>query len=344
MQLLNIHSDSIRLIACLIATVGGAGANSGIAAEPEIPSSITVYSPAAPPNLLWSMNAAVAETLQRCTVARTVKPVAVALPDSINRIGAMSDRGTHLPIVTTVDFSPAVNGTGPDWHPYARPHHDLAFVATLYEVGLGVTVFDRSITHPEDLAGKTIAVPPRPSSLRLLTEALLKDGWGILDDVNLVDLAPSDVVSAAAAGRIDATTWNLMVEETAEAYRPLLPPLLALGQWLSVSDADVARINAANGFTTARVDIDRIIGENPNSGANAQLLSFRQALTAWSATDAALVTAVLQCLATARKHDPAGTLQDWPGLAPATMHPAALRFFRSRAESADPTATQQGAQ
>ena len=262
--------------------------------------------------MLWSINEVIGATLSACAVAGEVETVAVALPDAINHIGALPDRAGHLAIVTTADFLPAIRGEGPDWHGYARAHGDLKFVASLYEVGIGMMVFDDDIGTPADLKGKTIAVPRRPSSLRVMAEALLGDGWGILDETTLVDLPPHAVAEAAAAGYIDATTWNLMTE-TPDGFRPLLPDVSKMGRWLSVSAGDIERINASNPFTTEAVAI-----------AGARLMSFRQALTAWSATADAQVAAILDCLETT----PTTAMGDWPGLKDIWVHPAALEFYR----------------
>ncbi len=292
---------------------------------------LSIYSPAAPPIVLWSINEEIGETLETCGAGRDVETIAQALPDSVNAIGKMPDRAAHLPIVTTIDFSPAVKGTGPAWHAYERPHEELKFVASLYEVGIGVMVFDENIRTPNDLIGKTIALPRRPSSLRVMAEALLRDGWNILDKVEVLDdLGPRDIAAAIAEGRVDATTWNMMVE-TPDGMRPLLPGAMKAGRWLSVDETHIDQINAKNDFTTAAVVIDvESASSESETLENATLLSFRQALAAWSATDDKQVEAILQCLETAHgaRAESAVVMNDWPGLAETTVHPAALEFYR----------------
>ena len=148
-----------------------------------------------------------------------------------------------------------------------------------------------------------------PATLSAITAAAAIDA-----DVELL-IAGSGcgaVAEAAAAGRIDATTWNLMTE-TPDGFRPLLPDLSKMGRWLSVSAGDIERINAGNTFTTEAVTV-----------AGARLLSFRQALSAWSATADAQVVAILHCLGAA----PATAMRDWPGLRDIWVHPAALKFYR----------------
>ncbi len=66
-----------------------------------------------------------------------------------------------------------------------------------------VIVVSNDVKDGKDLKGKTIAIPHRQSSHNILVnDALTKDGLSI-DDVNIVELAPTEMPSALAAGTID---------------------------------------------------------------------------------------------------------------------------------------------
>lgn len=66
-----------------------------------------------------------------------------------------------------------------------------------------VIVTSDKINSAEDLAGKTIAIPHRQSSHNiLLNDALAKAGLTI-DDINVTELAPTEMPSALAGGQID---------------------------------------------------------------------------------------------------------------------------------------------
>ena len=66
-----------------------------------------------------------------------------------------------------------------------------------------VIVVSNEINKATDLNGKTLAIPHRQSSHNILVnEALQKNGLTI-DDVNIVELAPTEMPSALAAGTID---------------------------------------------------------------------------------------------------------------------------------------------
>lgn len=279
---------------------------------------LTIYSPAPPSIMLHDHNVALGEALHGCGIPNTVVPQ--ALPQSITQFSAASDdeKRLHLPIVTTIDFLPAIHHAGPAWHAYGRPYPDLKFVASLYDVAFGVLAFDDAIRSPADLKGKRIGTPPRPSAVRVYTEALFRDGWGILADVEIVDMKPNDL-TAAAGGTIDATTWNL-VSLSADGPRPLVPPLLEIedAHWIPVGPDAVHRLNEANGFEVAGSVY------SPAPGNDIALLSFRQALAAWEATPDETVSGILGCL---KKNETPAAMATWPGLRAEYTHKAAQAFF-----------------
>lgn len=300
----------------------------GVTSAPAPPGPLTVYSPAPENNPLHALNLQLLRAAEGEPALEGIAMVAMALPASVNTIAALGvERPRHLPIVTTVDFRPAREGGGPGWHGYPDARPDLRFVATLYDVGFGIQPFDPSIIRPCDLRGKRIGAPPRPSAVRLLTETLIGDGWGLSDEVEIVDLFPGEIAGAVADGRIDATSWNLVVPGPA-GFAPMTPPLPGRGavRYLAVGDDALERINAANPFVLAPSEL--LPGRPP-------LLSFAQALAAWDDSDPARISALLGCLA-ARGGEFVGYPRDvaamarWPGLRPPEVNATALEFYRSR--------------
>ncbi len=66
-----------------------------------------------------------------------------------------------------------------------------------------VIVVSNDVKDGADLKGRTIAIPHRQSSHNILVnDALAKDGLAI-DDINVIELAPTEMPSALAAGTID---------------------------------------------------------------------------------------------------------------------------------------------
>lgn len=282
---------------------------------------LTLYSPAPPDNPMHALNRKLGTSLA-AVLPKQPEVVAMALPQSIHHLAPLPSavRGWHWPIMTSADFLPARAGTGPEWHAYPRACPDLTFVSALYEVGFGISRWDAAIRTPADLAGKRIAVPPRPSAVRLLAEALLHDGWGLAGQVELIDMPPGQVAGAARAGAIDATAWNLMVPGGPGMLDAALPPG---ARFLPVDAGALERIHAVHDFRLRTVDV----GGQP-------LLSFAQALAAWEESDAATIRAVLGHLArgigiAGFPQSPAA-MRDWPALEPEAIHPAARAWYRAQ--------------
>lgn len=304
----------------------------------EVLTPLTIYSPTPPTIMLHEHNMELGAVLESCGIDNAVTPM--PLPDSINAIAAMDpeQKPFHLPIITTVDFLPAIHGGGPEWHRYAHKNEDLKFVTSLYDVAFGMLALNSDIASPEDLRGKRVGAPPRPSSVRMYTEALLRDGWGIIEDVDIVDVGPADLMDAVAAGRIDATTWSLM-SRTAEGFRPLIPQLLKLEgvRWIEVDDAVVEKINDTADF---RIGLTQVQGPTPGDSIPSRdksvaLLSFKQGLAAWEATPAETVRSILSCVEQAGSTanalpENASEMVQWPMLPEAVVHDGARDFYRAR--------------
>lgn len=290
---------------------------------------LVIHSPAPPATHLHRVNAELVRLLTTSGDLFAAEMAAVPLPDSINRIAALSgaEKARHLPIVTSIDLLPAIRRQAPDWHAYDCVNHDLKLATSLYDVAFGVLSTAGDISTPDQLRGRRIGAPPRPSSVRWLTEVLLRDGWGILDDVELVDVMPSAVPHAIASGRIDATTWNL-VTIGPETISSEFPELLSrpVSRWIDVDGPTITKINAANPFKISGVTLKT--GESA-----AKLLSFRQGLAVWTSTPDDVVNGILETLQ-ARGMDFAGLprsvreMANWPFLTKELLHVAALDFFQ----------------
>jgi hypothetical protein len=287
------------------------------AAEPA--PRLTLYSPAPPDNPMHALNRGFGDGLApHLPVAPDV--IAMPLPQSIHHIAPMEParRAWHWPITTSADFLPARLGVGPDWHGYPRACPDLLFITALYEVGFGISVWDDKIRTAADLAGKRIAVPPRPSAVRLLAEALLFDGWGLGGQVTLVDRPPG-----GAVGGVDATAWNLVVPGSGGLLSAGLPPT---ARFLPVDRDALERIHATHAFRLRLV-----------ISSGTPLLSFAQALAAWAESDGATIGAVLDHVA-ARPDIPGfpqslAAMRDWPALAEDAVHPTARDWYHRRASA-----------
>lgn len=66
-----------------------------------------------------------------------------------------------------------------------------------------VIITSPDITSAEELKGKTIAIPHRQSSHNILLNDALATGGLTIDDINVTELAPTEMPSALASGQID---------------------------------------------------------------------------------------------------------------------------------------------
>lgn len=298
--------------------------------RPTVEVALTLYSPAPPQIMLHAQNLEIGKVLAKCPGISSVETPPMALPGSINTINSLpdEDRPYHLPIVTTLDFITARDGTAPDWHGYDRANDDLKFVASLYDVAFGVLVFDPDIQTSADLVGKRIGVPARPSAVRWMSEALFTYGWQIMDDVEFIPLSPPQIMNAIRSDEIDAVTWNIM-SETPGGYLPMIPPLTQVedAHWVNISADTVTKMNKASPFTVERIDLSDqdILDGTPVSRTESGFISFKQGLAAWDDTPDDLVRSLVQCLEAGQSAFGAGgdftrRQLDWPGLTDEQIH------------------------
>ena len=292
---------------------------------------LTLYSPAPPSNHLHRVNVEFGERLQEHT-RWSVDVAPIAEPGSLERAAALSAdlRPLHLPILVQPNVLPALRGGGPEWHAYA-PHPRLRFLATLYETGVGLLCTHPAIRSRADIKGRRIGVVRRPSSVRVMIEALLRDGWGLIDDVTIVDAPGSSTTALLREGAIDATFMNFVVP-TADGSGRLLAAAEAYAgsRWLNI-DADViARMNAANSFQADLITLPNCgfeVLDGRDDGHVAQL-NFRQALMAWDDTPAEVVQSIMECIAgDAPSAASLARRAFMPGLRAEEMHEGARAFF-----------------
>lgn len=66
-----------------------------------------------------------------------------------------------------------------------------------------VVIVSNDINSASDLKGKTFAIPHRQSSHNILLNETIAEGGLTIDDINVTELAPTEMPSALASGQID---------------------------------------------------------------------------------------------------------------------------------------------
>lgn len=259
---------------------------------------------------------------------------ALALPDSINQMSNYPEslKCNKIVLINSFDYVAAIKQSGPEWHSYQRPNSDLRFVANLYRAAVGIASLDPKIANPLDLKGKRIAVPPRPSAVRVLIEALLRDGWGILNDVELVDSHPAQVSDRLNRGEIDATACESVLE-TADGYEVTSSSSMKhmAFEWIEVESSAVDQMNSSHGGGFKRSPVCR-------NDTEVGLLNFDQGLSAWQCTEPEVVFQILNVLISRGIEWANRTggvpfaierMIDWPDLTNLTLHEGANQFYRN---------------
>lgn len=290
---------------------------------------VTIYSPAPDGTPLHKLNLQFAELASSHSALRGLDFEPVPLPHSINLIAdlELADRAPRWPIVTTLDFGMARAGSGPREHGYERVNTDLKFVSRLCDTGIGIGMWGRPVTDPGMLRGKRIGVPPPGSAVRLMTQILLRDGWGIADEVTLVTMMPHQVIASRKAGLIDGTSWSI-VGPTPAGYRSTVPQIAQDPlHYVPIDDKALGRVNSANKYSPLK--LTSLLKDAP------PLLSFAQALAVWDQSDPVQIRAILELIEARGSSIPgfahtASQMTDWPALHADAIHPVALSFYQER--------------
>jgi len=303
---------------------------------------IQLYSPAPGHTETHRHNVALADLITKSDVAMTASATSLALPDSINRLSdvAPQSKAAQLVLVNHFDFLCAVEQKGPDWHSYDRANTDLKYVANLFGGGIGFLTADPAIKSPNDVIGKRIAVLPRPSAVRAIAEIVLRDGWGILDQVELLDGPPA--LGSEASESADVLLVSTI--ETQGGYKlvaPLSEDTVPPMNWIDIDEQAIGRMTAATGVTfdrrvhppiRDRAHLPSDQGAEPEAG----LVRFDEGLSAWDNTAPGVVVELLGLFVAEGNRWSESTdsvpfdakrLRNWSPLDDSYIHQGAKQFY-----------------
>ncbi len=177
---------------------------------------ITALSAAACANTEGTSDGAAPDTAQQ-TEAETVKiaylPITHALAVLEEAKELEAEDGLKIELVkygSWAELTDALNSGNVDG---ASVLIELAMKAKEQGIGLkaaalghrdgNVIIVSKDINSIEELKGKTFAIPHRQSSHNILLNLALEKGGLTVDDLNITELAPTEMPSALAGGQID---------------------------------------------------------------------------------------------------------------------------------------------
>jgi len=279
------------------------------------------------------------------------------LPVSVNKIDEMpaeERKYSFAAFLPVTDFLLARAGGGPEKHKYAREYTDLLFVGNVTNGGWTFLTRDPELAaDPRKLAGKVVGVinPPEArawGSPDLLAYSILKDAWGIYDEVDLVKVSLPEVGGMFDAELIDAAFWGMANNMSGRYTIP--PPFYGTFQdnqyyWIPLTQADVDKINAANTWKISLLTVPKGSIEIPgppaktvNPPEDVTMCDFGGAFTAWEDTEEDVVYEMLRFIvanadkikeANLRMQVDPEKMAQWAGLTKDMVHPGALRFYET---------------
>lgn len=282
------------------------------------------------------------------------------VPDSVHEADKLPPdvkKYTFVTFLPPTDFLTARAGGGPPQHKYNRAFTDLLFAAHL-GIRLGWTFLTRDpalAADPKKLIGKTVGLlhamdSPIWGSPQLLSNALLRDAWGIIDEVNVIEAPMLVAVSMLDQGTVDACFWGQSTDMSDGTFT-LPGPYISAFQatqyyFIPVTQEDVDKINAANIWKISLLNVPKgsIIVPGPpseivNPPEDITVPNFGGAWAPWEDTEEEVVYEMLRFInenadkiKADKIHlqvDPEGWAQ-WPGLTRDMVHPGALRFYEEQ--------------
>lgn len=306
---------------------------------------LDIFTPAPQGTYAFIVDTALVEILNRYSPGITASWQAIAAPDHIHRISLWPDyrKKYALPIVPSTDFIPARKGKGPDWHPYPNAHTDLKYVACLGFFAFGIATYQKELNSMEQLHNKVIGGTARPSSLRILQEAIAFDtsefSKPIIKDVN-----PSEVKQALEKGEIDATFW-FQNFPTIKGYPCLLHEVLGARKicCVSLSSEQIDSINNKHSWKTDRVSLSAgeitLSSLQPDPPAEVGMAGFYSAICAWDTTEDEIVYELVRFIDQYTRYWPDysnGTriyperMISFPGLRRSMIHDGALSYYEEK--------------
>lgn len=286
----------------------------------------------------------------------------IPVPDSVNLIDEFEpEKKKHtLLFCPSTDFILARKGSGPPKHKYYREHPDLMFAGTIGRTGRTfITPFPEIAEDPQKLDGRTVGLinsmdGDHWGSPMILSLSILRDAWGIYDEVKMIQVGIPDLndafengkVAAAFLGVVDICSGKLNIGEALSAFLKRKPCY-----WIPLFQTDVAKINAANDFKIGLMSIPKSSLVTPgmeiktvNRHEDFTLADFCVALAAWEDTEEEVVYELLKFIvdkaaefaeAKINISTDLETLPRFPGLTKDQIHHGALRYFQEKGVAID---------
>ncbi len=227
--------------------------------------------------------------------------------------------------------------------PYKRKFTDLKWAGKINVAAFGFVTYNSEIRTPQDLIGKTVGVFPIGSGMLTLSDAILKDAWGIYDEVKISHHRPPAFKDVLLTGEVDAAFAMNATSLEGGKYSIGSAALSVLGArktyWMDLTPEDIDRIKQNNPWNTSRLPVPKGEVGPASPPEDAGLMTFWSATAWWDEAPEEVVYELLKFLADnaevyTRRLEGRPMSAEWlaaiPGATEDQLHPGALRFFRER--------------
>jgi TRAP-type uncharacterized transport system substrate-binding protein len=264
------------------------------------------------------------------------------LPESVHAIDGMPpERKRHAfpGFMSNMDLPMARHGVVTR---YNRKFTDMKFLCTVRVTGRGFLTYNPEIKTPKDLIGKRIAVAPPTSSMRVMSNTILRDAWGILDQVELKVHDLTSLKEALLGGEIDVAFEAQAWEGGDGRWSTTSSVMELIGEkqtyWLNISQEDADKVDQKNVWQLLRVAMPKgsLPGRN-NPPEGVAIPAYVSTMVAWDTTEEEVAYELVKFLAgnaeawSERTNMPMSLdrFLQFPGLTEDMVHPGALSFYRA---------------
>ncbi len=225
--------------------------------------------------------------------------------------------------------------------PYKRPFTDLSIAMAVSHAGFGFATYNPEIRTPKDLIGKKVGVFPKGSAIVTFSDALLKDAWGIYDQVDLSYNVPINFKDLMITGVLDATMVISLGTPTVTPGGFSASPYtsLVLGAkptyWIPVIKEDIEKINQKHPWKAGLMEVSKgALGEN-NPPEDTGLISFAAQINCWDTADEEVVYEMVKFLDEnmdefARRTGRTLLVKLTPELPEERLHPGSQAYFKEK--------------
>ena len=277
-----------------------------------------------------------AELINSCSKRLAAKTFTGPLPERLNIFAyrPREQRNGAFIHVSSVDQKMAMEKKGPFWHAYVADFPDLRFVGSTVRIAQGLVTLDKHIKTAKALVGKRIGLVMRPSSLRVLQEAVLINSWGIYDQITVKEYPPGNMSGALDRGEVDVIFMPVIREDKGNLLSINLDINRTDIHWISISSKDVASATESTSILAEQLILPRSAATVTGEG-DVGLITFDVAWFTFASTPDDVVYAFLQtvrhfCSPNGRECSviPADRLLRWPQLETGLIHPGAQKFYK----------------